>query len=136
VFNFLLNKNDATFSIVLRQKVRATCMEIVSLRQATDLDGICIGTYGGHFILVAPTSSGTIDFLGWCALQSGSWGPLTQRSGAVCSLPCTTSAATINGSTASRLACTSDMRWGDVINKFYPANFNGALGYSELNYRF
>ena len=50
--------------------------------KATDLGGINIGTYGGHFILAAPTSSGTIDFLGWGALQSGSWGLLTQRSGA------------------------------------------------------
>ena len=50
--------------------------------KATDLGGINIGTYGGHFILAAPTSSGTFDLLGWGALQSGSWGFLTQRSGA------------------------------------------------------
>src|SRR5580693_4685451 len=50
--------------------------------RATDLGGINIGTYGGHFILAAPTSSGTVDFLGWGALQRGSWGLLTQRSGA------------------------------------------------------
>ncbi len=50
--------------------------------KATDLGGISIGTYGGHFILAAPTTSGTIDLLGWGALQSGSWGLLTQRSGA------------------------------------------------------
>jgi Alginate export len=50
--------------------------------KATDLGGINIGTYGGHFILAAPTSSGTLDFLGWGALQNGSWGELTQRSGA------------------------------------------------------
>jgi hypothetical protein len=51
--------------------------------RATDLGGINIGTYGGHFILAAPTNSaGTFDLLGWGALQSGGWGQLTQRSGA------------------------------------------------------
>jgi hypothetical protein len=50
--------------------------------RATDFGGINIGTYGGHFILAAPTDSGTFDLLGWGALQSGSWGNLTQRSGA------------------------------------------------------
>jgi hypothetical protein len=50
--------------------------------RATDLGGINIGTYGGHFILAAPTDAGTFDLLGWGALQSGSWGDLTQRSGA------------------------------------------------------
>jgi hypothetical protein len=46
-------------------------------------NGIDIGTYGGHFILAAPTNSGTFDLLGWGALQSGRWGVLTQRAGAV-----------------------------------------------------
>ncbi|MGB8835346.1 MAG: hypothetical protein WCC67_01275, partial [Candidatus Acidiferrales bacterium] len=51
--------------------------------RATDLGGINIGTYGGHFILAAPTNSaGEFDVLGWGALQSGGWGQLTQRSGA------------------------------------------------------
>ena len=50
--------------------------------RATDLGGIDIGTYGGHFILAAPTSAGTFDLLGWGALQNGSWGELTQRAGA------------------------------------------------------
>jgi hypothetical protein len=50
--------------------------------KATDLGGIDIGTYGGHFIVAAPTSSGTFDFLAWGALQNGSWGELTQRAGA------------------------------------------------------
>jgi Alginate export len=50
--------------------------------KATDLGGINIGTYGGHFILASPTSAGTFDLLGWGALQNGSWGELTQRSGA------------------------------------------------------
>jgi Alginate export len=50
--------------------------------KAGDLGGINIGTYGGHFILDAPTSYGSFDFLAWGALQSGQWGFLTQRSGA------------------------------------------------------
>ena len=50
--------------------------------RATDLGGISIGTYGGHFIMAAPTAAGTFDLLGWGVLQSGSWGRLTQRSGA------------------------------------------------------
>jgi len=51
--------------------------------RATDLGGINIGTYGGHFILSAPTSSsGTFDLLAWGALQNGSWGELKQRAGA------------------------------------------------------
>ncbi len=51
--------------------------------RSTDLGGINIGTYGGHFILSAPTlSSGTFDLLAWGALQNGSWGELKQRSGA------------------------------------------------------
>jgi hypothetical protein len=50
--------------------------------RASDLGGINIGTYGGHFILAAPTAAGTFDLLGWGALQNGSWGELTQRAGA------------------------------------------------------
>jgi hypothetical protein len=47
-----------------------------------DLQPIDIGTYGGHFIAALPVAAGTIDLLGWGALQSGRWGNLTQRSGA------------------------------------------------------
>jgi len=50
--------------------------------KAHDFGGINIGTYGGHFILVAPTSSGSFDLLAWGALQNGTWGELTQKSGA------------------------------------------------------
>jgi hypothetical protein len=44
---------------------------------------IDIGTYGGHYIVAIPTRTGTVDLLGWGALQSGRWGVLTQRSSAV-----------------------------------------------------
>jgi hypothetical protein len=50
--------------------------------RATDLGGINIGTYGGHFILATPSSVGTFDLLGWAAFQNGAWGELTQRAGA------------------------------------------------------
>jgi predicted heme/steroid binding protein len=50
--------------------------------KAGDLGNINIGTYGGHFILAKPTSSGTFDFLFWGALQNGNWGLLTQRAAA------------------------------------------------------
>jgi hypothetical protein len=50
--------------------------------RATDLGGINIGTYGGHFILATPTPVGTFDLLGWAAFQNGAWGKLTQRAGA------------------------------------------------------
>jgi hypothetical protein len=51
--------------------------------RAADARNISIGTYGGHLILVTPTDVGSFDLLGWGALQSGSWGSLTQRAGAV-----------------------------------------------------
>jgi hypothetical protein len=47
-----------------------------------DLTGIDIGTYGGHYIAAIPTRAGTLDLLGWGALQTGRWGRLTQRSSA------------------------------------------------------
>jgi alginate export protein len=51
--------------------------------KAHDFGGISIGTYGGDFILSAPSeNAGTFDLLGWGVWQSGSWGLLTQKSGA------------------------------------------------------
>ena len=50
--------------------------------KATDLGNISIGTFGGHFILSAPTDAGNFDLLGWGALQRGNWGVLSQKSGA------------------------------------------------------
>ena len=51
--------------------------------RASDFGGISIGTYGGHFIVAVPSDSGTLDLLAWGVLQNGSWGRLTQRSGAL-----------------------------------------------------
>ena len=42
-----------------------------------------IGTYGGDYVEVINTpNSGKFDFLVWGVWQGGSWGDLTQRSGA------------------------------------------------------
>lgn len=43
---------------------------------------INIGTYGGHYLQTIQSSQETTDFLFWGAFQTGSWGKLTQRSGA------------------------------------------------------
>jgi hypothetical protein len=48
-----------------------------------DAHNLSIGTYGGHFIMDTITGAGAFDLLGWGALQSGSWGSLNQRSGAI-----------------------------------------------------
>ncbi len=53
-----------------------------AIARAADHQNIRIGTYGGHYIQAIPTRAGTVDFLAWGVLQSGSWGFLSQRSGA------------------------------------------------------
>ena len=50
--------------------------------RSADLSAINIGTYGGHYIEAIPTRAGTVDLLGWGALQNGTWGVQKQRSGA------------------------------------------------------
>lgn len=51
--------------------------------RAHDFDKIEIATYGGDYVHVFNTAaSGKFDVLGWVALQSGSWGELTQRASA------------------------------------------------------
>jgi hypothetical protein len=47
-----------------------------------DLGGINLGTFGGDYIQDFSTSSGTFDLLGWGAVQTGTWGRLTQESAA------------------------------------------------------
>jgi Alginate export len=52
--------------------------------RAADTDEIQIGTFGADFGQVLHTASaGTFDALGWGAFQTGSWGTLTQRAGAL-----------------------------------------------------
>jgi hypothetical protein len=47
-----------------------------------DMANIRIGTFGGHYLQTAETPAGTLDFLSWGALQTGSWGALTDRASA------------------------------------------------------
>ena len=51
--------------------------------RALDHKNIRIGTYGGDLIAAIPAGHTTFDLLLWGAGQSGSWGLLTQRSGAI-----------------------------------------------------
>jgi hypothetical protein len=50
--------------------------------KAADTSSIAIGTYGGHYLQAISTSAGPIDLLAWGAVQTGSWGSLTQRADA------------------------------------------------------
>ena len=51
--------------------------------RSADKDHIRIGTYGADYVHVFRTQNhGEWDFLLWGALQNGSWGVLSQRSGA------------------------------------------------------
>jgi hypothetical protein len=51
--------------------------------RATDFDKIEIATYGADYVQVFNTpTAGKFNVLGWMALQSGSWGELTQRASA------------------------------------------------------
>ena len=51
--------------------------------RAADLGKIEIATWGADYVhVVNTTSSGKFDFLVWGAVQTGSWGNLTQRAGA------------------------------------------------------
>jgi hypothetical protein len=44
-----------------------------------DTENIRIETFGGHSIHAITTDAGTVDFLGWLAVQTGRWGTQTQR---------------------------------------------------------
>jgi hypothetical protein len=51
--------------------------------RAGDRGQIQIGTYGGDYLHVFNTNaSGKFDLLAWAAVETGSWGQLTQRAGA------------------------------------------------------
>jgi hypothetical protein len=51
--------------------------------RTADTGHINLGTYGGHYLQTVQSAAGTLDLLAWGALQSGSWGRLAQRSGAL-----------------------------------------------------
>lgn len=44
-----------------------------------DTESIRIETYGGHSVHTIETSAGTVDLLGWIAVQTGRWGTQKQR---------------------------------------------------------
>src|ERR1700692_767706 len=44
-----------------------------------DTENIRIDTYGGHSVHAITTNAGTIDLLGWGAVQTGRWGTQKQR---------------------------------------------------------
>jgi len=50
--------------------------------RTADTSTIAIGTYGAHYLQLAPTRAGAVDLLFWGAVQTGAWGTLTQRAGA------------------------------------------------------
>ena len=51
--------------------------------RAADIGKIEIATYGADYVqVINTTNAGAFDFLGWGAVQTGSWGALTQRAGA------------------------------------------------------
>jgi hypothetical protein len=51
--------------------------------RAADTENIRINTFGGHFISVANAGAGKADFLLWGAGQTGRWGRLDHRAGAI-----------------------------------------------------
>ncbi len=51
--------------------------------RTADTGSIVIGTYGGHYLQVVATPAGPLDLLAWGAAQTGGWGALTQRAGAL-----------------------------------------------------
>jgi hypothetical protein len=66
----------------LRDGVLKTDNRPAPVRTA-DTGHISIGTFGGHYLHTTQTTAGALDFLAWGAVQTGSWGNLTQKAGAV-----------------------------------------------------
>jgi hypothetical protein len=48
-----------------------------------DMGNIRIGTYGGHYLHLAPTGAGPVDLMLFGVVQTGKWGRLTHRAAAV-----------------------------------------------------
>jgi len=66
----------------LRDGVLKTDNRPAAVRSA-DTGHINIGTFGGHYIHTVQTPAGQLDALAWAAWQTGSWGNLRQRAGAL-----------------------------------------------------
>lgn len=54
----------------------------VAIRRG-DSENIHVQTWGGHSLHAVTTKSGTLDAVGWVAVQTGRWGTQTQRSWAL-----------------------------------------------------
>jgi hypothetical protein len=50
--------------------------------RAADMASTRVTTFGGHYLQLMATAHGPVDLLAWGAVQTGSWGRLTQRAGA------------------------------------------------------
>jgi hypothetical protein len=66
----------------LRDGVVKTDNRPLAIR-TSDTGHIGIGAFGGHYIHTTGTTAGTVDFLAWGAVQTGSWGSQRQRSRAL-----------------------------------------------------
>ncbi|MBI3939914.1 MAG: alginate export family protein [Acidobacteria bacterium] len=51
--------------------------------RSADTGQVNIGSFGGHYLQSAETAGGAVDFLLWGVIQTGSWGALRHRAGAV-----------------------------------------------------
>ncbi|MCP5113946.1 MAG: alginate export family protein [bacterium] len=51
--------------------------------RGSDRGNVEIGTFGGHYIQAVETGAGTIDLMLWGAAQTGAWGSLDHRGGAI-----------------------------------------------------
>jgi hypothetical protein len=49
----------------------------------SDLASLRIGSFGGHYLHLAETASGPVDLMAWGVAQTGRWGVLDHRAGAL-----------------------------------------------------
>ena len=66
----------------VRHGVVKTDNRPVAARTA-DTGSVVNGTYGGNYLQVVSTQAGPVDLLFWGAVQTGSWGSLSHRAGAI-----------------------------------------------------
>jgi hypothetical protein len=52
-------------------------------RRSADLANLRLATFGGHYLHAVETGAGTVDATFWGVLQTGRWGSLDHRAGAV-----------------------------------------------------
>jgi hypothetical protein len=71
---FLIGSRD-------RRDVLKTDNRLLADRR-NDTEDISIGTFGGHYATVRKAGAGSVDVLGWAALQRGEWGRLDHSASA------------------------------------------------------